>query len=72
MEKQKRLTIDLLNQEFNCWIEESGTGRDQRGIRFGQHVHQSYLLVEKPDLPDGFYAESASQAYTELVNLLEV
>ena len=72
MEKQKRLTIDLLNREFNDWIETSGTGRDKRGIRFGQHVHQSYLLIETPDLPDGFYAESASQAYLELVKLLEV
>lgn len=74
MEK-KKLTIEILNQEYNNWIKKFGPGRNKDDLRFGQYLHINYdidsLFTENNQhVNDGFYTESAYTVYDIFVEKL--
>jgi hypothetical protein len=68
----KKITINLLNAEYQDWTSQYGQGRDKSSIRFGQYLWINYdldsLFNYGPDDQrdggkDGFATERAIDAF---------
>jgi len=67
----RRLTQEILDEKFVEWNQTWGQGRDNQDMRFGQWIHQYYLVPESDSANDGFYSENSAEAYSQLHLLLE-
>jgi hypothetical protein len=67
--------VELFNHYVD-WYNRYGLGRNEDDIRFGQWIwiHYTEALAElkskqTEEKPDGFYAENAWIAYSDILNL---
>lgn len=64
----KQLSEEILAQEHQDWLNEYGKGRNERDLRFGQHIWNEYTWQNQISGPgDGFYAEDPDTAYVEIM-----
>jgi hypothetical protein len=70
------ITQELLDAEFDAWIINYDSNRNNEDLRFGQHIWNTYdlsniseLLSSRPH--DGFYAEIPSHAHAIFTEILK-
>ena len=72
----KKLTLDILETEYKTWTDKYGQGRDDQGVRFGQHLWIEYDLNGLFDITDpvvdGFGDSLASEAYGKIYTQLVI
>lgn len=68
------LTIERLNGEYIIWSLEFGSGRNDKGLRFGQYLDVKYdLKLHLSDRSVGlFYNESVGEVYNEILRVLQL
>lgn len=66
------LNLQILDESHQAWVGRYGQGRNEQDWRFGQWVHNMIGLPAELRMirPDGFYAETADDAYHELKKLV--
>ena len=58
------ISLERLNMEYVAWSLSFGDGRDDKDIRFGQHITNNYDVTKYTDV---FHAESAEGAFISLL-----
>ena len=66
-----KINIETLSNEYTEWLAENGTGRNKDDLRFGQYIINKYGDPKKA-YPSIFYLEHARDAYSRIIDYLNV
>jgi hypothetical protein len=67
---KNELTIQILDIEYQSWVSNYGKGRNEDDLRFGQYIHNNFLVLPEGNQIDGYYTEMPETAYHVIANLM--
>ena len=60
----------LICEEYTLWCKSNGLGQDKNGLRFGQHLCNTYLK-EGFSCPDVFYEVNVNKVFGKVWKLTD-